>query len=91
MYLGTCGSFKFANHIKDWTANRKYAKCRKSSNQTNYISPQTCGFAICGTYLRTAHAFGNNKYYPVGTMYTLQKHFSNYSYMVYIQNSLVAS
>jgi hypothetical protein len=72
MYLGTCGSFKFANHIKDWTANRKSATCHKAANLTNYISPETCRFAICGP-----PTFGNNKYYPGGRMYTLQKHFSN--------------
>jgi hypothetical protein len=42
---------------------RKLQKNRKSKirkvvnlrNLTNYVSPQICGFAICGTYLRTAH------------------------------------
>jgi hypothetical protein len=40
------------------SANRKHEKCHncgKSANITNYFSPQICGFAISGTYLRTAH------------------------------------
>jgi hypothetical protein len=58
MYLGTCGNFKSTNHKKDWAANRKSAKshiCGRSANRTNYLNPQFCGFAICGTYLRIAH------------------------------------
>jgi hypothetical protein len=54
MYLRTCGSFKSANHKTIGSANRKSAKCHifgKSANLKNYLSPQICGFAICGTYL----------------------------------------
>ncbi len=29
--------------------------CGMSANLTNYVSQQNCGFAICGTYLRTGH------------------------------------
>ncbi len=44
--------------IKIGSANRKSAKCHicgRSTNLTNYLSPPSRGFAICGTYLRTAH------------------------------------
>ncbi len=38
------------------SANGESAKCQlRSANLTNYLSPQICGFAICGTYLRTTH------------------------------------
>jgi hypothetical protein len=43
------------------TANRNaqslpFAICGRSENLTNYLLiPQICGFAICGTNLRTAH------------------------------------
>ncbi len=40
------------------SANRKSAKCHicgRSTNLTNYLSPQNCRFAICRTYLWTAH------------------------------------
>jgi hypothetical protein len=30
---------------------RKCHICGKSANLTNYLSPQICGFAICGTYV----------------------------------------
>ncbi len=33
----------------------KYHSCERSTNLTNCLSPQICGFAICRTYLRTAH------------------------------------
>ncbi len=48
--------FTSPNHKKIGSANRKSAKCRtcgRSANLTNFLSPQICGFAICGTYLRT--------------------------------------
>jgi hypothetical protein len=51
-------NYKSANHKKIGCAHRKSAKClicRRSANLTNYIRPHGCGFAICGTYLRTAH------------------------------------
>ncbi len=37
------------------SANRKSAKCHSCGRSaiTNFFSPQICGFAICGTYLRT--------------------------------------
>jgi hypothetical protein len=38
--------------------NRKLAKCHifeRSVNFTNYVRPPIWGFAICGTYMRTAH------------------------------------
>jgi len=39
------------------STNRKSASCQicKSSEGTNFISPQTCGFATCEIYFRTAH------------------------------------
>jgi hypothetical protein len=40
------------------SANRKSTNCHtcgRSANITNFVSPQICGSAICGTYLRTAH------------------------------------
>jgi len=49
MYLRTWGSFK--------SEKRKSAKGHiygRSANLTHYLSPQICGFAIWGTYLRIA-------------------------------------
>ncbi len=43
---------------KIWSANRKSANChtcRRFANLTNLVGPQVWGFAICCTYLRTAH------------------------------------
>ncbi len=40
------------------SANRKstmYHICGRSENPTTYLSPQSCGFAIWGTFFRTAH------------------------------------
>jgi hypothetical protein len=40
------------------SANRKSTNSYifvKSANLKYYSSPQICGFAICGTYLQTAH------------------------------------
>ncbi len=52
MYLWTCGSFKSANHKKDWlAANRKSVKwhiCGRSANITIYLCPQICGFGFAG-------------------------------------------
>jgi hypothetical protein len=48
------------------SANGKSAKCHicgRSANLTNYISPPSCGFAICGTYLRTAHLWHSPSIY----------------------------
>ncbi len=50
--------WKSANHENTGFANHKSAKCHirgRSANRTNYLGPQICGFAICGTYLRTVH------------------------------------
>jgi hypothetical protein len=58
MSLRTSGSFKSANHKKFGFANRKSAKCNlcgRSANLIFYLCPPICGFAICGTYLRTAN------------------------------------
>jgi hypothetical protein len=56
MYLRACGNFKSANHKKDW-ANKsaKWHICCRSAILTDFLIPLSCGFAICGTYLRTAH------------------------------------
>jgi hypothetical protein len=46
--------------LHNFSANRKSAKCHicgMSANLTNYLSQPICGFAICRTYLRTAHIF----------------------------------
>ncbi len=43
---------------KIWPANSKSAKCHicgRSANAKKNVSPQICGFALRGTYLRTAH------------------------------------
>ncbi len=47
MYFRVSGTLKSAKRKKIGSSKRKSAK--------NYWSPQLCGFAICGTYLRTAH------------------------------------
>ncbi len=55
-HLQICESFKSANYKKALV--RKSGNCHicgKSANRTYYTSPQGCGFAICGIYLRTAH------------------------------------
>ncbi len=49
----SCVSLKSANYKKIGSA--KCHICRRFSNLANYWSPQICGFAICGIYLRTAH------------------------------------
>ncbi len=52
MHLRTCGSFKFAYQKINGFVNRKSAKghiCGRSSNLTNYLNSQICGFAICCT------------------------------------------
>ncbi len=66
--LCICGSFKPATN--NWTRKLQIAKIyvfRKSQirklkhlrkirkSMKIYLSPQICGFAICGTYVRTAH------------------------------------
>jgi hypothetical protein len=54
MDLLICGSSKSANHKKLTFANPKSAKCHicgRSANLTNYLSPQSCWFAICGPKL----------------------------------------
>jgi hypothetical protein len=38
------------------------------ANETNYLSPQICAFAICGSYLRTAHLL-----WFVWNLYSLKK------------------
>ncbi len=43
---------------KNGSANPQFRKvpiCGTPENLTNYLSPQICVFAICGTSLRTAH------------------------------------
>jgi hypothetical protein len=49
---------KSANPNNIGSANHKSASCHtygRSAIITILLSPQICGFAICGTYLRTAH------------------------------------
>ncbi len=58
MNLRTCGSFKSANHKKDWVRKsqiRKVSHLLKVRKSKNSLNPQICGFAICGTCLWTAH------------------------------------
>ncbi len=60
MDLWTCRSVKYANHEKIWSANRKSEKCDicgGSANLTNYLFPQICRFAICGTFVRITHFY----------------------------------
>ncbi len=55
MYLRTYGGSQITKKIR--STNRKSAKCHicgRSTDPTNYLSPQICGFAICVSYLRTA-------------------------------------
>ncbi len=43
---------------KTESANPKSTKCHicgRSRKSTKFLSPQICGFATCGTYLRAAH------------------------------------
>jgi hypothetical protein len=50
--------YKFANHQKDWVRKsqiRKVPHLRKVCKSKNYFNPKIWGFAVCGTYLRTAH------------------------------------
>ncbi len=47
-----------ANHKKIEFANRISANvyiCERSAYLTQCLRPQNCGFAICGTFLWTAH------------------------------------
>jgi hypothetical protein len=58
LHLRTCGSFKSTNHKKDWvrkSQTRRVSYLRRSANLINYLSPQTCGYAICESCLRAAH------------------------------------
>jgi len=52
-------NYKSTNQKKIVFAKRKSVKCQifgRSANLNYYIlSPQICGFVICGTYLRTVH------------------------------------
>jgi hypothetical protein len=55
MNLRTCGGSQITKKIR--SAKRKTARCRicwRSADPTNYLTPQICGFAIFGSYLRTA-------------------------------------
>ncbi len=59
------GSFKSANHKKIGFANRKSSRFNiygRSAILTNYLSPQSCGFAFCGNFWRTAHLRKNAKW-----------------------------
>ncbi len=51
MYLRIWGSFKKII----WSANPQIATFSEVLQIKKKFSPQICGFAICGTYLRTAH------------------------------------
>ncbi len=64
MYLQTCGSFKSAKEF--WVAMTQIGKSQnhkfgqlirkfEEGQKSNFLSPQTCRFSICGTYLRAAH------------------------------------
>jgi hypothetical protein len=60
MYLRTFGSFNSALYKKDWVRKsqiRKMPALRKVRKKSNklLLRPQIYGFAICGTYLLTAH------------------------------------
>jgi hypothetical protein len=57
--------WKFYVPEKIGSANRKSTHCHtcgSSANITSSESLQICGFAICGTYLRTAH-YPKQKYH----------------------------
>ncbi len=66
--LNTQKLIGFANPQIDkniWSANRKSANCHNCGRSTNLnknFSTQSCGFAICGTYLRAAHLCSGYKY-----------------------------
>ncbi len=51
-FLWICGKFRSA---KNRSANYKSANCHICERSANPVNPQVCGFAICGTYLRSAH------------------------------------
>jgi hypothetical protein len=56
LFLRIGGSFKSGEKI--WSRNRKSVNCPtygRSSNLTWLVGLQIYGFAICGTYLQTAH------------------------------------
>jgi hypothetical protein len=57
MYLRTCESLKPANLEKRWGSQIEdpYLRKVRKSTKLQYLSPQIGVFAICGTYLRTAH------------------------------------
>ncbi len=71
MFLRTCRSFKSAKHNKDWV--RKSQIRGRSANLTNYLSPQICLFAICGSYLtRTKNnRVGNSRTWKSHSLYIL--------------------
>ncbi len=50
-------SYGFAEDLSPQkrSANHKSANCHICERSANLVSPQVCGFTICGTYLRTAH------------------------------------
>ncbi len=77
LYLRACGSFKSANHKKDWVCISQIQQsaefihiCRSSANLTNFLSPQICGNTICGTYLQNAH-LGSRM--PFGIVYNTHR------------------
>ncbi len=65
LYLWTWGSLKSANHKqKDRVRKsqiRKVPHLRKVRKSFKLLNPQTCGFVICRTYLRTAHFWKSTK------------------------------
>ncbi len=54
-YLRTCGSFKSTERLGPQIANPQVSHLRKVRKSNKVLKPQMWGFAICETYLLTAH------------------------------------